>query len=340
MIAFKKILIIKPSSLGDIVHSLPVLAAVRRSSPAAEIHWVVARGFEGILEGHPFIKKLWILDKDAWKKISKVKSSVRELRSLFDGLRAERFDAAVDLQGLFRSGFIARASNAPVRLGFSDAREGSTIFYTDAVEGGLYSDIHAVDRYLKIAAYLGCDISRVRFPFPKPLKSLEEILPSSEQASRDYVVMAPGARGATKRWPAKRFGELASQLPFKTVVIGGKSDLHLAAELVSESRGKAISITGKTDMRDLVVVIRSARLMVCNDTGPMHIAAALGVRVFALFGSTNPLRTGPYGSNHTIIQSDLPCSPCYRMSCKTVECMTMIQVEEVLRRIDEFLRGR
>ncbi|MGD0883492.1 MAG: lipopolysaccharide heptosyltransferase II [Thermodesulfovibrionales bacterium] len=337
MLKRKKILIIKPSSLGDIIHSLPVLNAIKRSFADAEIHWVVAKGFEGILESHPLIKRMWVVNKDEWKEIAKVKDSLLEFRRLFRDLKAERFDYAIDLQGLLRSGIIAEASGAPVRVGFKEAREGSTFFYTHTVIGG--EDIHAVDRYLKIAAFLGCDTSEVRFPFPPAGRTLAAEVPFAGFSCGNYAVMTPGARGPAKRWPARRFGELASTLPIKTLVVGSKGDVSLAEEVVGASKGKAISLTGKTDLKGLTEIIQCARFMVCNDTGPMHIAAALGVHVFALFGPTNSLRTGPYGSNHTIVKKDMPCAPCYKKSCKTIACMDMIKTEEVSKLITEFLSG-
>ncbi len=332
----KKILIIKPSSLGDIVHSLPVLDVLSRCFPGAAIHWLVAKGLEGILEGNPLLRKVWVIHKDEWKKITKFYSTVAELRKLFRSLKAEQFDYAIDLQGLFRSGLITKATGARMRIGFEEAREGSAVFYTHKVEGGRES--HAVDRYLKIAAFLGCDISEVKFPFQPSVNPpfVTPYLPPIE----DYIVMVPGARWPTKRWPAHRFGELASLLPLKTLVVGGKGDRMLADEVVERSKGNAISVAGKTDLMGLVSVIRGAGFVVSNDTGPMHIAAALGIPVFALFGPANPDRTGPYGRGHTVIRKELLCSPCYKRSCKNTLCMDMITVEEVAVAISDFLRRR
>jgi heptosyltransferase-1 len=327
----EKILIIKPSSLGDIVHSLAVLDALHRCFPESEIHWLVAKGLEGILDGHPMLKKVWVIRKDEWKKITRVYSTVAELRSLFRSLRAARFDCVIDLQGLFRSGLIAKATGAPMRIGFEEAREGSGLFYTHRVAGG--KDVHAVDRYLKIAAYLGCDVSGVRFPLPRFPEGVKEEL----RASGEYAVIVPGARKPVNRWPAERFGELAARLPLKTIVVGSRGDRLLAEEVVRMSKGKALSVAGRTDLKELVSVIKNARFMVSNDTGPMHIAAALGVPVFALFGPANPARTGPYGKGHTVIQKQISCAPCYKRSCKSPLCMDMITVEEVAAVIGDFL---
>ena len=327
-----KILIVKPSSLGDIVHSLPVLDVLHRCFPAAEIHWVVAEGFEGILEEHPMLTRVWVIQKDRWKKLTKIQGTMAELTGLFRNLRAERFDCAIDLQGLFRSGLITKATGAPLRIGFREAKEGSTLFYTRKV--ATEKDTHAVDRYLKIPASLGCDVSGARFPFPPFVDAAGKNVP----VEGEYAVMVPGARKPVNRWAATRFGELAARLPLRTVVVGSRGDRELADDVVRASRGKAVSLAGMTDTRELVALIRTARLLVSNDTGPMHIAAALSVPVFALFGPANPLRTGPYGDIHTVIRKELPCSPCYKRHCKRPFCMDMITVDEVAAIISDFLR--
>ncbi len=321
----EKILIIKPSSLGDIVHSLPFLNAVRETFPKSEIHWIVAKGLEGLLEGHPMINKLWIINKDDWKRMKSIKTTISELRLLFKSLRREKFDMTVDLQGLFRSGVLTTASGASVRVGFKEAREGSSIFYTHKVEGG--KDIHAVDRYLKIAKALGCDITEPCFPLPLSFNSFKAV--NDLSLSDKYAVMVPGARKPVNRWPAQRFGELAAMLPIKTLVVGGSSDAMLAEAAVKSSKGHAVSTAGKTNIKGLIEIMRGARFVVSNDTGPMHIAAALGIPVFAIFGPANPLRTGPYGIGHTVIRKDLECSPCYKRNCRDPKCMDMISVLEV-----------
>ncbi|MGD0283006.1 MAG: lipopolysaccharide heptosyltransferase II [Dissulfurispiraceae bacterium] len=325
----RKLLIIKPSSLGDVVHSLPFLNVIRESFPDAEIHWVIAKGLEGLLENHPMVQKLWVINKDQWKKIKKIHGTVSELRNLLSALGGESYDIAVDLQGLLRSGILTAATKAPVRLGFSEAREGSRLFYTHIITGG--RDVHAVDRYLNIASALGCDTSSIAFPLPIVKESPE--IRQLKQELGDYVVLAPGARWKTKQWPAERFGRLASLFGIRSIIIGSKEDDTLAKEAVSLSEGKAVSMAGKTDIKELISLIRNARLMVTNDSGPMHIAAACGVPVAALFGPTSPARTGPYGSGHIVIKADTPCAPCYKKKCKDIKCMESISVEEVYEKI-------
>lgn len=320
----KKILIVKPSSLGDIMHSLPFLQATKDTFPSSEIHWVITKGLEGLLEDHPLINKLYVIKKDQWKNLRKIKENIAEVRKLFKELN-EAYDMVVDLQGLLRSGLLSYAAKAPIRVGFKEAREGSSFFYTHKVIGG--EEIHAVDRYLKIAAAFGCKIEKTGFPMP-PIKELEKAANLKKELG-DYAVIVPGARWKTKIWHYERFGTLALMLDIKTVIVGSEADIEISKSIEDKSDGKALSIAGKTDIKELICIIRNARYVISNDSGPMHIASALGIPVVAIFGPTNPVRTGPYGDNHITLKSDISCSPCYKKSCKNIRCMDDISVEKV-----------
>lgn len=320
-----KILIIKPSSLGDIVHTLPFLNAIYSGFPGAEIHWVVAKGLDKFLEGHSMIKKIWIMDKDKWKRSSNLGTTLPEIYNFRKKLQAEQFDISIDLSGLFRSGLITWAAGAKDKLGFSDSDEGSPFFYNRKIPGG--DSIHAVDRYLKLAELLGCDIAEVEHPMPHFPDSVREFSSLPEK----YCVIAPSAGKEANRWPAKRFGELASRLPLPSVVISNKADAPVVEQVVAAANGKAVSMAGKTGLKELITLIAGTEFFISNDTGPMHIAAALNIPVFALFGPANPVRTGPYGDIHTIINEKLSCTPCYRQQpCKHWRCMNDLSVDRVL----------
>ena len=326
----KKILVVKPSSLGDIVHSLPFLNSIKTCFPKAEIHWVIAKGLEGLLECHPMVDKLIIINKDMWKKLSKTAETIKEVRQLLQDIRNERYDLAVDLQGLFRSGLITMATRAPVRIGFSEAREGSRLFYNAKIKGG--KDVHAVERYMKIAGALGCDEKNILFPFSlcdSEMKNIEDI----RSRMKDYAVIVPGARWDTKIWPAENFGRIASLLPVQSIVIGSKSDMLIAEKVVQASGGKAISLAGRTSLRELIEVMRHARFVISNDSGPLHIAAGFQVPVVAIFGPTSPVRTGPYGKGHIVITSDLGCAPCFKKHCNDLKCMQGTTVDAVYEKI-------
>lgn len=327
---YKKILIVKPSSLGDVVHSLAFLNAVRACFPKAEIHWIIARGLEDLLADHPMINRLVVIEKDTWKRISKVGSTFREVRTLFRTLRAEKYDLVVDLQGLLRSGLITRATGAPVRIGFAEAREGSRLFYTLKVRGG--RDVHAVDRYLKIAEALGCTPNGVVFPFPL-FKEPDGPAEAFKRQNPEYAVIVPGARWKTKIWPGEYFGRIAAALPMRSLIVGSGADAERAGLIEKLSGGKAVSLAGRTGLRELIGIIRDAKIVFTNDSGPMHIAAGFRVPVVAVFGPTSPQRTGPYGQGHLVIRSELACAPCFKRACKTTRCMEEISPERLLSEI-------
>ncbi|WP_420263620.1 glycosyltransferase family 9 protein [Candidatus Magnetominusculus dajiuhuensis] len=324
MAPYKKILIVKPSSLGDVVHSLPVLSALHKAYPGASIHWVIASGFEGLLDGHPMIERLRVINKDRWKRPSALKDTLKEIAALATSLKSERYDLVLDLQGLLRSGLITGLSRCQTRVGFKEAREGSTVFYTHTVEGG--RGVHAVDRYMKIAGFAGAPTDEIEFPL-----LCEDIKEDWARGLKkgQYIVMAPGAAWVTKRWAARNFGRLAAKFSIPAVVVGGGGDYSLGEEVVGHAGGMAINATGKTTLKGLASLIRDARFMVTNDTGPMHIAAALGVVVFAIFGPTDPQRTGPYGTGHTVIGRDIACRACFRKKCSNVRCLRDLPFQHV-----------
>jgi len=320
-----KILIIKPSSLGDVIHSLPLLHVIRNDFQFSKVHWVIAKGLECLLENHPMIDKLWIINKDEWKNIRKFKDTLIEIKTLYRELGEESYDIVIDLQGLLRSGIIANATHAPVRLGFNEAREGSNMFYTHKIHGG--RDIHAVDRYLKMASALGCDIDSVVFPMPLIVES--DNIRKLKSELNEYAVIVPGARWQSKKWFPGRYARLAAILNIKSIVIGGRQDKEISDYIESHSGGNAISMAGRTTLKELISLIRNAKFVITNDSGPMHIAAACNVPVIAIFGPTNPVRTGPYGFTHNVIRADIACSPCYKRKCKTLKCLESIPVEKV-----------
>ncbi|MCG8618966.1 MAG: glycosyltransferase family 9 protein [Desulfobacterales bacterium] len=328
----RRILIVKPSALGDIVHSLPVLNALSKKFPGARIDWVVAHGLHKFLEGHPMIHKLWVIKKDQWKQLSRLRQTFGEINLLRKNLGSQGYDVCIDLSGLFRSGLISGFSRARIRLGFKESDEGSPLFYTHRIHGSM--KIHAIDRYLKLAGFMGCRTDEVVYPFAPydPCPPIMKTLPGR------YVVMSPSAGKPANRWPAERFGELAARLNLPVVVIASAAEAGIADAVVSASNGNAVSIAGKTGLKELLPVIEKADYFICNDTGPMHIAAALKVPVFAIFGPANPLRTGPYGSGHTVIQKCFPCSPCYaKHPCTShdFKCMDTLTVADVYCTIQE-----
>jgi lipopolysaccharide heptosyltransferase I len=331
-----RILLIKPSSLGDVTHALPVLHLLRKRYPAAKISWLVAPYCSGLLEGHPDLDEVILFDRKrfgtAWKNPAAGLDLIRFKRDL----RRRQFDWVIDLQGLFRSGWLAWHTRAPVRIGFANAREFAWLFYTHRVPIPTLEQ-HAVDRYLKIAAAAGCDDEPVEFHFPvtdSDRAAVSDLLGHVEP----FAVLMPGANWDTKRWDPDKFEALVAPMRerfgLQSVVAGGPDTIDLAMKIPS-----AINLAGKTNLPQLVALLERASLVIANDSGPMHIAAALNRPLVTLFGPTNPIRTGPYGRPDSVVHVDIPCSPCYSRHCSHTSCLRWLGIEPVLAAAEQQLNA-
>lgn len=321
----EKLLIIKPSSLGDIVHSLAFLNSIKENFPSLQVHWMVAKGFEDLLTGHPMIDRVILIEKEKWKSIVHFPKTIKDFLNLRKILMKEAYPLAVDLQGLLRSGIITALSGAKIRYGFKESRELSTIFYNKVISAPV--KLHAVIRYLEMAKALGCKINSINFPLPI------EKEPEWLKDFNDYIVIIPSARWQSKNWPIPYFVELIKMLPHNFIVVGSGSDKTLASNIEEFSQGKAKSVAGNTTLRELIAVFKKSLFVITPDTGTMHLAVACGKKVVALFGPTSPLRTGPFGEGHLVINSQAQCSPCFRKTCPELKCMKEITPEIVYNRI-------
>ncbi|OGW67812.1 MAG: lipopolysaccharide heptosyltransferase II [Nitrospirae bacterium RIFCSPLOWO2_02_FULL_62_14] len=326
----RRILFIKPSSLGDIVHALPTLAALRRRFPQAHIAWLVKRQWAGLLERVEGLDRVWAVGPGIAGWLSEIPR-----------LHAERFDLAVDLQGLFRSACLARLAGCPERVGFANGREGSPWFYTHQVAVPT-PEMHAVDRYLLAAEALGAARPETpQFQFKMAPADREQVSAVLSQAGvRDgspWVAMNVSARWPTKRWPEEYFAAVAGRLHQEgagpVVLIGGPDDRADAQRVKTLVKTfSIIDVTGLTPLGLLPALLQSASVLLTNDSGPMHVAAAVGTPVVALFGPTSPVRTGPYGKGHRVLTHPLPCSPCFSRRCTNAierECLTGIEPAQV-----------
>jgi len=350
-----KMLIIKPSSLGDIIHTLPFLKAVKDSFPDAMIDWVISRNLKGLIENNPLINEVIVFDKDSWKKMKNLPGTINEMSLLKKILKSRKYDIAVDLQGLLRSGIITYYTPAGTKIGFADAREGSRFFYDRKISAE--GSFHAVDKNLAIAGAIGAKKGKVKFPLTIDNTSRERVKKLTNNVN-EYVVIAPSARWITKIWPAEHFASLIRKINLPCVITGGKGDREIAQKIMegiktvntsfSHRKGvlqyaptNIINLTGKTDLKELVALIEGATAVVSNDSGPMHIAAAFNKPLVALFGPTDPAKTGPYGwqknENFRVVRSGVPCSPCFKKKCGNFRCMENISVDDVYEAIKEYL---
>ena len=334
---FARIVIVKPSSLGDIVHALPTAAALRRRFPKAHMAWVVKREWAEVLEGNPDLNEILPVDlttrRGWWEAIH--------------AIRAGKFNLAVDLQGLFRSALLGWLSGAPAHIGFAEAREGSTWLYRYLVQSGNLS-LHAVDRYLLIAQSLAAPmepLSPASFPLPADPDTTARVVALVGNGDGALVAVNPSARWATKQWPPESFAVVADELHARGVrvaLIGAPGDEPIGEQVLRHMRTAPINLIGQTTLKELIALLRMTRVMVTNDSGPMHLAAAVGTPVVALFGPTDPAKTGPYGVGHVVLRSAVPCSPCFSRDCVnpvTMECLTAIRPEQVIESVTIALKG-
>lgn len=313
----RRIALLKPSALGDVVHALPVLTALRERFPDSHITWVVNAAYQPLLAGHPHLSEALPFDRGAFKR-NPARAAAYGLH-FANELRKRRFDLVIDLQGLLRTGLMCAASGAPVRVGFADAREGSRHFYTHRVEVPDADRIHAVDRYWRVAEAVGAGGGAKRFVVPLnggAVKAAEGLLAG---LPRPWLGLAVGARWVTKRWPPAHFATLANRAQAAVggtvLFVGAGEDTPLAAEVARDLRGPHRDLTGKTTLPLLAAVLARCDVVVSNDTGPLHLAAALGRPCVAPYTCTTVARHGPYGSLAGGVETSVACRGSYLKRC-------------------------
>jgi len=323
-----RFLLVRLSSLGDIIHALPAAAALRDSFPAAHIDWAVERRWMRLLEGNP----------DLDENISFDRTSAGSVASTIRKLRAAKYTCAVDFQALYKSALLAFLSGAPHRIGFrsSYAREGlAALLYTERLNP---RGAHKVEHNLTLVEHAGARKSTPRFPLAVRAEDTERV--ERELAARgagDFFVLNPGGGWRSKCWPPERYGELHSKLAehygTRGVVSFGPGEDELARQVVDtagDSRPLAISF----ELGPLLALLRRAKFVVSADTGPLHLASALGTRAVGLFGPTDPARNGPFASNDVVVRNSQFCETTYRRGASYSRGMLSITVEQVLRAVE------
>ncbi len=325
-----RVCIIKPSSLGDVVHALPILSALRRRWPAAHLTWVVNAPFRDVLEGHPDLDELIVYDRKG-KGVDRL--GIAGMAGVLGRLRRGRYDLTIDLQGLLRSALMAVATGAKVRIGPSDAREGARWFYTHHVEAPRLG-LHAVERVLRVAVELGADGSVPRFNLPIAEEDRYWARDVLARLPRPRVILNLGARWLTKRWPPEHYAEIGRRSIARfgggLIAVGAAEDRPLVNALKRHAApSPVLDLCGRTRLPQLAALGLEADLMISNDTGPLHLAAAAGARVVGIYTCTSPRLTGPYGPHATTVQSCIWCAPSFLKNCNRLDCMTELTPDRV-----------
>ncbi len=327
----QNILLVKLSSLGDVIHALPTLEALRDLYPAGgRITWLVEEGHAPLLEGHPALDQVWRVPRLRLNQ-GRLSRDLPAVLGLVRQLRARPFDLVIDLQGLIKSGLWVALARSGRKVGYDRTREFSYLPLTERLPP-YDPEAHAVWRYLNVAAFLGALLAPPRFRLPSRLTgNIESML--AWASGRPLVVLHPGARWPTKLWPAAAWARLADWLDrdrgCSVLITGSQGDRELVAAITAHMQGTALNLAGRTSLGELTALLRAAALAITTDTGPMHLAAASGTPVVALFGPTAPWRTGPFGPGHQVVRLGLPCSPCYKRRCPDPRCLADLTPEAV-----------
>lgn len=355
----KKLLIVRLSAVGDVVHVLPALRTLRKSYPSAHIAWLVEDKAEGILRSHPDLDEIIVFPKKRWitglKNPFTFLQTVAEIVSFITELRRHCFDLAVDFQGNFKSGIMTFLTGTPLRVGFARGycKEGNFLF-TNRWVVPPSNRLHKIEKNLSLLEELGLrpmvGASALGGPVPLQIsKEDEEYIASSfravqlnaptesanKSADKPLVVIHAGTSdfGAYKRWPAASYAQLGDRLVEElnahVVFTWGPSELEMVKEIISTMKHPALPAPKTETLGQLVALIRRADLFISGDTGPMHIASILGVPQVAIFGPKDPAIYGPYQKNAIVVRRELNCSPCTKRTCDNPICITSITAEEV-----------
>ena len=339
----ENILVVKLSAIGDVIHALPVSYAIKEQYPNAHLTWVVEQAAYAILADNPCIDELILFEKAKFRSIG---GFLREIGPFRRRLRTRRYDASLDLQGLFKSAAIAWNAGAKLRIGTANMREGAHLVSRPV--RGAHAEGHIVERYLDVARALGCRVGEVRFPVSvsdRDRMAADTLLArEGVQEGRPFVAFAVGANWPNKRWPVEHFAALADRLYHAhyvpVLVGGGRLDETLAEDILRASEIPPVNLVGRTNLKQLAHVFTRAALVLGGDTGPVHLAAGLRVPTVMLMGPTDANRNGPYGQIQNAIEVDRPCRGCWKRACpKGLDCLAAIPVDAVAAKIGAVLRS-
>jgi len=331
-----RILIARMSAIGDTILTMPVLCALRRHFPTAWIAWVVEERAAPLLVGHECLDQLIVLPRRWFTSLQKIRSLRCQLASL-------QLDLTIDCQGIFKTSFACLMSGAPRRIGTAapHGKELSRYLNNDCVS---LTETHLVDRTLELLGPLGVWQPPVEFRLPIDLQAEEEMARWRHESklSSDFVVINPGASWDSKLWPATRFAQVARYLGERhglpsLVVWSGERELDWARTIVTGSDGQAV-LAPKTELVELAALLRSARLFVGSDTGPLHLAVAVGTTSIGLYGTTRPADCGPYGPRHVALQERYHGGTTRQRRRASNQAMKLITVDRVCQTCDRLLR--
>lgn len=347
------ILVVKLSAIGDVIHTLPAVNAIRDTYPDAHITWVVEEAASDLVMGHPSLDQVLVSRRKTW--IKRLKGGPGRLKAIKEAvffvkqLRGTVFDVVIDFQALLKSGMIVALAKGKRKIGFDRGMqhmEHSYLFLNERIPP-VDMEIHALTRQFYLAEAIGAKSKRIEYHIPvtrTDRKQVDDLLKrKGVDPSIPLVAINPVALWDTKLWYNERFAELADVLiqedKVQVVYTGGPGDQRMVSEIMDQMQQPAISVAGNTSLKMLAALYETAKVVVSTDTGPMHLAAAVDAPVVALFGPTAPWRTGPFGHKHQVVRAEAEYKPCFKRLCENQKCMKEITVKMVLSAVRKMLRA-
>ena len=339
----RRVLIVKLSAIGDVIHALPVAAALGEAFPHLEISWAVEEPFAPLLTGNPFLQEIIALPKLNGRRLRSA-SFRRGYRDKLHNIRRANYDVSLDLQGLTKSAVVAVASGAKVRLGYHWLREAARWLEQPVP---LQTDsVHIVDQYLDVARFCGANPTTIRFPFFIPEADDDSAVTMLRESGlpdgAPFVTINPASAQKSKEWGAEKYAALVDSLydSSGTPAVLVTADKIVAAQVAGVAQRPFVNLAGRTNLKQLAAVLKRGAVHICGDTGSGHLAAALGRPVVSLFGPTNPLRSCPYGQAENVVQIRAVCDvACAGSRCvlPRPRCMDAITVQDIAAKVEPIL---
>jgi len=342
----KEFVIVKLSSVGDIIHALPVAYTLRKKYPNCKITWITEKLGVQILENNPVIDELITVDTKTWRKwllnITDYGKLIGVIAATIKTLRKKKYDYAVDLQGLMKSGAILRLLRAGEKWGFPPhrARESYSALFSNRKISDSFFGGHVVDQNLAFAYLMGCDepVKKIEFYCSEEEKRTIDNFVDSLDTTRNLIAVNPGSGWKTKNWPAENYREICeychSNLNGIPVLTWGPGEESLVTPIHHKLKTQTV-MAPPTNLRQLSYLLKKCHFAIGGDTGPIHMAAAQNIPVVAIIGPSDPKRNGPMGQNHEILYNPLECSCCYKKECTDPRCITSITVDQVIDALEK-----
>ena len=345
------ILIVKLSAIGDVIHTLPALNALRAAFPDARITWLVEEAASALVIGHPALDRVLVCRRKSWLrnwKRGSRKEILAEIGAFIRNLRDTRYDVVLDFQALLKGAIWIALARGKRKIGFDRGMahmEHSYWFLNERIPP-ISMEVHALERNLQMLEPLGIRETRAVYRLPIAAghrQTARQLLMAASETEGPLVCINPVAKWETKLWLAERFAAVADQLVgvyrANVAFTGASADGPIIDDIRRRMQAKSLDLSGKTDLMTLAALYEKADLVISTDTGPMHLAAAVETPVVALFGPTAPWRTGPYGGHHRVIRIKTACSPCFKRNCDRPSCMQQIDSETVFRAAGDILQA-